>query len=214
MLIIQFCLALAVGNPHSRVPYSKLTDDNVVGWPSSVKLRHLSLLTQSDIKLVHDIIDSIKFVGKFFYEYTIIYYILIIFCTGVPPDVATITDDHQYCKPSRSIEMHPPKPGHTSLSVCGSRSREVCLAEAAAEEVKCGGMVNLLSSNYKVIGTAITISGNILHGQELPNRFVKVAVQTITDGIKAWLGLNDDGCVLTPGSITAWPIGLTRKIKL
>ena len=70
MLIIQFCLALAVGNPHSRVPYSKLTDDNVVGWPSSVKLRHPSLLTQSDIKLIHDSIDSIKFVGKFFYEYT------------------------------------------------------------------------------------------------------------------------------------------------
>ena len=45
-----------------------------------------------------------------------------------------------------------------------------------------------------VIGTAITISGNILHGQKLTNRFVKVVLQTINDGIKALLGLNDDGC--------------------
>ena len=51
--------------------------------------------------------------------------------------------------------MHPPKPGHTSLSVCGSRARDVCLAEAAAEEVECGGTVNLLSSNYKVVGTVL-----------------------------------------------------------
>ena len=78
--------------------------------------------------------------------------------------------------------MHPPKPGHTSLSVCGSRARDVCLAEAAAEEVECGGTVNWLSSNYNV-SAAIAISGNIQHDQEIPNRFVKVTVQTINDGI-------------------------------
>ncbi len=109
--------------------------------------------------------------------------------------------------------------GHSTLSVSSLSDHdihlpEVCLPEAAIEEVECGGTVNVLSSGYKPIGTGVTISGKILHGMELPHGFVKLAVQTIHDNTKSWPGLKDDGCVLTPGSITAWPVRFIQSIKI
>ena len=52
-------LALAIGEP-----YTKLSTNNVVGWPPSVQLRLPSVLTADQLKIVYDNIDAIKFVSK------------------------------------------------------------------------------------------------------------------------------------------------------
>ena len=63
--IVSFCLALAIGCPHDKVPYSRLKLDNLLGWPPSVKVCHPSLLSDKDARQLYENIDSIKFVGKF-----------------------------------------------------------------------------------------------------------------------------------------------------
>ena len=136
------------------------------------------------------------------------------FFPDVPPDVTT-ADDHNYCTSAKAVKTAPnnTKIGHSTLSI--TSNHDVRLPEAAAtEDVECGGTVNMLSSEYKQIGTGLIISGNILHGMELPPGFVKLAIQTIHDNTQSWPGLKDDGCMLTPGSITAWPVRFIRNIKL
>ena len=58
-------LALAIGEPYTKVLYTKLSTNNDVGWSQSVQLRPPSVLTADELKIVYDNIDAIKFVGKF-----------------------------------------------------------------------------------------------------------------------------------------------------
>ena len=94
-------------------------------------------------------------------------------CTGVPPDLCTdVFNDHNYSKTSKPVETpHTQKPTicHSTLS-SSSSSHDSCLSKAAAtKNVEYGGTVNLLSSDNREIGTAVIVSGKVLHGVELPH---------------------------------------------
>ena len=70
----------------------------------------------------------------------------------------------------------------------------------------------LLSTNYDVVGTAIT-SGDQLHGHSIPEGFTKVSIQRIEQGRKPWpsvKGLEDEE--LVDGSITAWPMKFMKSV--
>ena len=64
-LLLYFSLALAVGDPHAKVPCGKLKPNNVIGWPSSVYLCNPSAMPQDKLQLLYDNMANIKFVGKF-----------------------------------------------------------------------------------------------------------------------------------------------------
>lgn len=55
-------VALAVGDPHSRVPYGQLRAQNVMGLPPGVKISHPSNLPLNELQLIYNM-GSIKFVG-------------------------------------------------------------------------------------------------------------------------------------------------------
>ena len=46
--------------------------------------------------------------------------------------------------------------------------------------------MNLLSTEYKIIGTAITITEQLLHGHNIPDGYIKAAIQKITAGVPPW----------------------------
>lgn len=66
--IPKYCnpsLALAVGDPHAKVPYQHLQPSNVIGLPPDIKqLCHPSTLRQEQLKALFKNIASVKFVGK------------------------------------------------------------------------------------------------------------------------------------------------------
>ena len=62
-MYLTFFIALAVGEPHSKVPYHKMKPSNVVGMPSGVVFTYPSHMTESDLKQVYDNIDCIQFDG-------------------------------------------------------------------------------------------------------------------------------------------------------
>jgi len=64
VFFVLFFSALAVGNPHSKVPYSKLKSTNIIGLPASIHLRHPSTMPQDQLELIHRSLATIKFVGK------------------------------------------------------------------------------------------------------------------------------------------------------
>lgn len=64
IITLFLLLALAVGDPHAKVPYRLLHPRNVIGLPPDVVLRHPSTLSQDQLQLVYDNIASVKFVGK------------------------------------------------------------------------------------------------------------------------------------------------------
>ncbi len=101
--------------------------------------------------------------------------------------------DH-YCKSSKKVETPKhSKVGHCTLSA--SSGSDVFLLEATTEKVvECGRTVNLLSSQYEQIGTAITISERIAESCDP--------------------GLKGDGHVLKQGSISAWPIRFMQNVNL
>ena len=64
MFILFLCfVALAVGDPHARVPYAQLRPENVMGLPPGVKMSHPSNLPLNELQLIYDHMGSIKFVG-------------------------------------------------------------------------------------------------------------------------------------------------------
>ena len=116
----------------------------------------------------------------------------------------TATDDHQYYfkSSSSSVKAHPHSVGHSTLST--SIGSEVSLTEARENNiVEIGGTVRLLSLSYERIGTALTMSGTVLHGQDLPAGYVKVAINAVDENVVSWPTLKSDECLLTSGSITA-----------
>jgi hypothetical protein len=103
--------------------------------------------------------------------------------------------------------------GYTTLTTKGGGDEHVNLDQKSDDELKIGHSVHLLSTNYDVVGTAITMSGNHLHGHSVPEGFTKVSVQRIEQGWKPWpsvKGLEDKE--LVNGSITAWPMKFMRKV--
>ena len=67
-MVNLFCSALAVGDPHARVPYKSLQAKNVVGLPPGIKLSHPSTLSQDHLQVIYDNIASIKFIGELVYQ--------------------------------------------------------------------------------------------------------------------------------------------------
>ncbi len=58
-------IALAVGDPHARVPYQQLRPEHVIGVPPGVKLCHPSNLSNDQLETIYNNIAHIKFIGKF-----------------------------------------------------------------------------------------------------------------------------------------------------
>ncbi len=63
-MVVFYFVALATGCPQDKVQFSKLMHSNLLGWPSSVKVCHPSLLLEKDLKQVYEHIDSKKIVGE------------------------------------------------------------------------------------------------------------------------------------------------------
>ena len=61
---LLICSALAVGDPHARVPYKSLRVGNVIGLPPGIKLSHPSTLSQDQLQVIYDNIASIRFIGE------------------------------------------------------------------------------------------------------------------------------------------------------
>ena len=61
---ILICSALAVGDPHARVPYKSLQARNVIGLPPGIKLSHPSTLSQDQLQVLYDNIATIRFIGE------------------------------------------------------------------------------------------------------------------------------------------------------
>lgn len=57
-------LALAVGDPHAKIPYRHVKPCNVVGLPPGVTFTHPSSMPQDHLQQVYSNIDALKFVGK------------------------------------------------------------------------------------------------------------------------------------------------------
>ena len=140
-----------------------------------------------------------------------------IMCAGVPPKPIQSSSEHNYTKqlndsvPPRQRAGH----GYTTLTTKGGGDEHVKLDQdqKTDHELKIGHSVHLLSTNYDIVGTAVTMSGNLLHGHSIPEGFTKVSVQRIEQGRKPWpsvKGLDDEE--LANGSITAWPMKFMRKV--
>ena len=141
--------------------------------------------------------------------------LIMVIIIGVPP----LRSDHSYSKVATSERQGTSAIGYTTLAVGGGT--DVGPLEATLDltedttptTVQVGYTVNLLSSDYRQIGTADTMTGDTLHGHKIPPDYVKVAVKKMqADGIKSLLGGNDEP--LTAGSITAWPVKYTKKVQL
>ena len=61
-----FYSALAVGDPHARVPYQQLRSEHIIGLPSGVKFCHPSNLSNDQLEVIYRNIAHIKFIGKFY----------------------------------------------------------------------------------------------------------------------------------------------------
>ena len=135
-------------------------------------------------------------------------------CTGVPPKPLQSSIEHNYTKPS--IDSVPPqsqRAGYTTLTTKGGGDDQVKLNQKTDHELRIGYSVHLLSTNYDVVGTAITMSGDQLHGHSIPEGFTKVSIQRIEQGRKPWpsvKGLEDEE--LVNGSITAWPMKFMKRV--
>ena len=104
--------------------------------------------------------------------------------------------------------------GYTIFSTKGSDDQQVVLQHSSASTAtEIGHSVQLLSTAYQALGIAITMTGDNLHGHEIPSGMCKVAVQKIDPSVKPWpslKGFSDEDLVV--GSITAWPIKFMRKV--
>lgn len=107
-------------------------------------------------------------------------------------------------------------PGYTTLSVKGSSDHSIVLGSleqsTTGTSIEIGHSIQLLSSTYKAVGTAVIMSGSQLHGHEVPSGYSKVAVDKIDANVKPWPAVKGDDENLSSGSITAWPIKFTRKL--
>lgn len=77
-----FNAALAISWPHSKVPYSQLKPNNVIGLPVGMKLQHPSQLNQQDLEVIYSLLPTIKFVGMYVLVFLTTYVCMyVIVCT-------------------------------------------------------------------------------------------------------------------------------------
>lgn len=66
--------------------------------------------------------------------------------------------------------------------------KNVNVSEKAATDtettLEIGHTVNLLTSSYKSVGTALLMTGNVLHGHNIPKEYKKVVIQKIGNDIE------------------------------
>ena len=128
--------------------------------------------------------------------------------------------EHDYTKPyASSVSVRPStshraQPGYTTLATKGSDDHQITLEQSSTcTSTAIGHSVHLLSSGYQQLGTAITMTGDSLHGHSIPDGYSKVAIQKIDPNVKPWSSLKDfNDEDLVAGSITAWPIKFMRKV--
>ena len=77
--------------------------------------------------------------------------------------------------------------------------------QTAVVKPKPGQNVNIISTNSRVVGTGKVMEGNMLHGHEIPDSFVKISIQKIDSNIPPLLKSTFDEPYLTAGVFTAWP---------
>ncbi len=141
---------------------------------------------------------------------------------GVPPKQFPTLLEHSYSGMSgshstgstESCSSKSEGPRYTTLSTMG-RDCEVLLNKeptlaVSKESCTVGKTISLLSSSYEHVGTAVTMTGNQVHGHYIPDGFVKIAINEIKPGLKP-LVTDIDG-ELTTGCITAWPIKFIKQI--
>ena len=75
-----------------------------------------------------------------------------------------------------------------------------------------GASVQLLSDSNTPVGTAVTISGEKVHGHKIPDGFIRVAVDKLNPGVTPLVKGSGSDEDLTSGCITAWPLKFTRQI--
>ena len=60
-------VALAVGQPFSKVPYSTITIRNITGLPKDwMLLKHPSMMSNQELEELYSRRDAIKFIGMFY----------------------------------------------------------------------------------------------------------------------------------------------------
>ena len=166
-------------------------------------------MCQEHLELVHSNVASIKFVGRYIHVVMLIVFSYFHFI-GVPPSTV-LTEEHSYTKPtcttsSGDSSAHQAT-GYTTLSVKGTQESVGPLeSESTTPTVTTafGRSVQLLSKNYTVVGSAIVMAGDDLHGHKIPPGYSKVCIQQISD-TEQWIQTAFDE-PLAPGSFTAWPL--------
>ena len=134
---------------------------------------------------------------------------------------STVKHAHAKCAPSHDQPTPGSDSGHmseyTTLATKGNDDHDVMLGplgEQHTTSTEIGHSVHLVSTTYQVLGTAATMSGDCLHGHEIPIGYSKVLIQKIDSSVKSWPSVKEDDEDLTSGSITAWPTKFVRKVKL
>ena len=113
-----------------------------------------------------------------------------------PSSTAPLVQDHTYFKKistaTNSKQNKQPKPTPT-LSV--------------------GSKVNILK-NQKPVGTGLVAEGNILHGHDVPDGYVKLIIQEIELNVKPVVksAFDDDEETLSAGQFVMWPLKNVKVI--
>ena len=132
------------------------------------------------------------------------------FIIGVPPKPLHCEYDHSYSKsqlsgPPAGAVHSGPSVGHTTLLTVSDQDSVVLSTDKPIASTTIGRSVRLLCCRYKPVGTAITMSGDVLHGHAVPDGFTKVSVVEIKPSIKPMVQFGGDED-LSKGCITAWPL--------
>ena len=124
---------------------------------------------------------------------------------GVPPKPVQSTIEHDYTKPSSCPPSTLHHAGYTTLTTKGSDDGQVLLEQSSAcEHIKIGHSIHLLSTSYQVVGTAVTMTGDSLHGHNIPSEYTKIAIKKIDPNVNPWPSVKGlDNEPLTNGSVRA-----------
>ena len=100
--------------------------------------------------------------------------------TGVPPKQLRTVLEHSYSVTSTksgSASSQSDGPGYTTSSTKGGDCNVLLDQESPSTSVSdctIQASVALLSTSYEQVGTAIIMTGNQLHGHDIPDGFVRI----------------------------------------
>lgn len=122
-----------------------------------------------------------------------------------------ITSDHSCALPSASSQLF--LNGHTSPSgsldaVNMTLNVTNTLSNPTSKDFTNGDQLKLLNDRKQVVATGIYVQGDILHGESVPENFLKVAINDVMNEHREPLKFTtkfDDHQYLSVGIITAWP---------